>query len=234
MDCRLLQTALKSSRQGFDVVASAVSRHGILDCFSRENIDVALINVDLEDGRLAGLEVLPELCTTCDRTRVIVLFDRWQDDLIVHAFRGGAKGVFCRLESELEQLWKCINAVYEGQVWANSGQLQLLLKALKSEAAIPRVPSPGMRSLAPREAQVANLIAEGLPNRDIAVKLGLSEHTVSNYLFRIYNKVGVSSRIELALFVLKERAACDTLPLPLPPVSIRESRGEHKLVGAKG
>jgi two-component system, NarL family, nitrate/nitrite response regulator NarL len=205
MDCQLLQSAVKSSRQRFDVVACAVSRHGILDCFSRKNVDVALINIDLEDGRLAGLEVLPELCATYHRTPVVMLFDTWQDDLIVHAFRRGAMGVFCRLEKELEQLWKCISAVHEGQVWANSEQVQLLLNALKSEAVIPAVSSPGLRSLAAREMQVANLVAEGMANKDVAVKLGLSEHTVSNYLFRIYNKLGISSRIELALYVLKER-----------------------------
>jgi DNA-binding NarL/FixJ family response regulator len=205
MDCQLLQTAAKSSRQRFDVVACAVSKPGILDCFSRGNVDVALINVDLEDGRLTGLEVLPELRATYHKTPVVMLFDSWQDDLIVHAFRGGAKGVFCRSEKELELLWKCINAVHEGQVWANSGQLQLLLNALRSEAVIPPAPSPGMKSLAVRETQVTNLVAEGLSNRGVAVKLGLSEHTVSNYLFRIYNKLGISSRIELALYVLKER-----------------------------
>jgi DNA-binding NarL/FixJ family response regulator len=164
-----------------------------------------LINVDLEDGRLAGLEVLPELGATYYETPIVVLFDTWQDDLIVDAFRRGAKGVFCRSETELEQLWKCIDAVHEGQVWANSGQLRLLLKALRSQAVIPTVASSGMKSLTLREAQVANLVAEGLSNRDIAVKLVLTEHTVSNYLFRTYNKLGISNRIELVLYVLKER-----------------------------
>jgi two-component system nitrate/nitrite response regulator NarL len=231
MDCQLLQTAVKSSRQRLDVIACAVSRHGILECCSRENVEVALINVDLEDRPLAGLELLPELRATCDKTRVVILFDTWQDDLIVRAFRGGAKGVFCRLEKELEQLWKCINAVYEGQVWANSGQLQLLLNALRNEAVIPSVPSPGMGSLAAREAQVANLVAEGLSNRDVAVRLGLSEHTVANYLFRIYNKLGISSRIELALYVLKEREPRSALPLP--PVPSRQSGTEGRRMGAK-
>ena len=205
MDCQLLQTAVKGSRQRFDVVACAVSKPTILDCFLRGNVDVALINVDLEDGRLAGLEVLPELRATYHRTPVVVLFDTWQDDLIVHAFREGAKGVFCKLETELKLLWKCISAVHEGQVWASSGQLQLLLNRLRSEAVTPAVSSPGLKSLAVREMQVANLVAEGLPNKEVAVKLGLSEHTVSNYLFRIYNKPGISSRIELALYVLKDR-----------------------------
>jgi DNA-binding NarL/FixJ family response regulator len=205
MDCQLLHTAVKASRQPFDVVASAVSKHEILDCFSRESVDVALIDADLEDGHLEGLKVLPEIRDTYHGTPVVMLFDNWREDWIVHAFRGGAKGVFCRLEKEIELLWKCINTVHAGQVWANSEQLKLLLNALKGAAAIPLVASPGMRSLAARETQVANLVAEGMPNKEVAAKLGLTEHTVSNYLFRIYNKLGISNRIELALYVTKER-----------------------------
>jgi two-component system nitrate/nitrite response regulator NarL len=203
MDCQLLKTAVKSSRQQLEVVACAVSRNGILDCFSHGNVDIALINVDLEDGRLAGLNVIPDIRASY-HAPVVVLFDAWQDDLTVHAFRVGAQGVFCRLE-ELDLLWKCINAVHDGQVWANSNQMRLLLAALRSEAVISPVPSPGVRSLAKREAQVANLVAEGLPNKEVALKLGLTEHTVSNYLFRIYNKLGISTRIELALYMMKER-----------------------------
>jgi DNA-binding NarL/FixJ family response regulator len=62
-----------------------------------------------------------------------------------------------------------------------------------------------MNLLAARETQVANLVAEGLPNREIALKLGISEHTVSNYLFRIYNKLGISGRVDLVLYILKRR-----------------------------
>jgi two-component system nitrate/nitrite response regulator NarL len=205
MDCQLLQAAAKRSRQGFDVKACAVSTHGILDCFSREDFDVALISEDLPDGRLTGLDVLPEIRAACHNTPIVVLFDTWRNELILQAFHAGATGVFCRLESDLGLLWKCIKAVHQGQVWANSSQMHLLLNALKSDAVMRVASSPGMKSLGVREFQVANLVAEGLPNREVALKLGLTEHTVSNYLFRIYNKLGISSRIELALYVMKDR-----------------------------
>jgi DNA-binding NarL/FixJ family response regulator len=100
MDCELLSTAVKRSRQQLDVVTSAVSRKDVVHCFSRGNVDVALINADLEDGRVAGLEVLPQLHSTHERTPVVMLFDTWQDELIVNAFRAGARGVFCRLEKK--------------------------------------------------------------------------------------------------------------------------------------
>jgi len=63
----------------------------------------------------------------------------------------------------------------------------------------------GRRLLAKREEEVVNLVAEGLTNRDIAQKLGISEHTVSNYLFRVYEKLGISSRVELVLYVLRDQ-----------------------------
>ena len=66
------------------------------------------------------------------------------------------------------------------------------------------VPTAQRRSLlAKREEEVANLVAEGLTNRDIAQKLALSEHTVSNYLFRIYEKLGISGRVELVLYIVR-------------------------------
>jgi DNA-binding NarL/FixJ family response regulator len=158
---------------------------------------------------LAGLDALPDISTTYQKTSVVVLFDTWRDELILQAFRAGAQGVFCRLETELGLLWKCIKAVHQGQVWANSEQLQLLLNALRRDAMVRVASSPGMKSLAAREFQVANLVAEGMPNREVALKLGLTEHTVSNYLFRIYNKLGISSRVELALYVMKDRERPD-------------------------
>src|ERR1700680_788398 len=205
MDCQLLLTASKRSRQQLNVVTCAVSRTDILQGFSRGNVDVALINADLEDGRMAGLQLLPEIHTSHQRTPIIMLFDTWHDDLILHAFRAGAKGVFCRSEKKLDMLWKCIAVVHEGQVWANSEQLQLLLNTLKKAPPIRAASSPGLNLLAAREAEVANLVALGLPNKGIALKLDITEHTVSNYLFNIYNKLGISSRVELVLYVLKQR-----------------------------
>src|SRR3984893_2188526 len=145
MDCQLLLTASKRSRQHLSVVACVVSPCDLLHWFSRGNVDVALINADLEDGRMAGLELLPEIHASHQRTPIIMLFDSWHDDLIVHAFRAGAKGVFCRSEKKLDMLWKCIGAVHEGQVWANSEQLQLLLSTLKKATPIKAAssPSPG-------------------------------------------------------------------------------------------
>lgn len=205
MDCQLFQAALKRSGQQLEAVGCAVSTADIIRCLSRGNVDVAVINVDLADGQLAGLDILSEIHPSYQRTSVVTLFDSWNDDLIVHAFRAGAMGVFCRTEKNLEMLWKCIRAVHEGQVWANSVQIQLLLKTLRKETPVRRVSSPGMNLLAMRETEVANLVAEGLTTKEIAKQLDITEHTVNNHLFHIYNKLGISSRVELVLYLLKQQ-----------------------------
>jgi DNA-binding NarL/FixJ family response regulator len=205
MDCQLLLNASKRSREQMSVVASVVSRADILHYLSQGNIDVALINVDLEDGRLAGLDILTEIHATYPETPIVMLFDTWHDDLILLAFRAGARGVFCRTEKKLGMLWKCLAAVQQGQVWANSGQLRLLLHTLGKAPAIQATASLGMNLLAKHETQVANLVAEALSNKEIGLRLSITEHTVGNYLFSVYNKLGISSRVELVLYVMKQR-----------------------------
>jgi DNA-binding NarL/FixJ family response regulator len=204
MDCQMLLAESKRARQQVQVVACSVSKSDVLHSFSRGNIDVALVGSDLQDAPLGGLDVLLELHASYPRIPVVILFDKWQDGLVVRAFRTGARGVLCRSERDLDTIWKCMYALHEGQVWANSGQLQLLLDTLRRAEPIRPVSPPGMQSLAIREAQVANLVAEGLANKEIAKRLGITTHTVSNYLFRIYNKLGISSRVELVLSVMKE------------------------------
>jgi two-component system nitrate/nitrite response regulator NarL len=207
MECQLLLKALEECKQQLKGVACAVSRADIIRNLSRGNIDVALISADLEDGPLAGLEALTEIQTSNQATPIVTLFNNWDDDLIVKAFRAGAMGVFCKSETNLDLLWKCIRAVHAGQVWANSLQLRLLLKALRKDAPIRVVASTGENLLSLRESQVANLVVEGLPTKEIAVKLGITEHTISNYIYRIYNKLGISSRVELVLYLTKQQEA---------------------------
>jgi DNA-binding NarL/FixJ family response regulator len=123
-------------------------------------------------------------------------------DLVVDAFRGGARGVFCRFQS-IKLLPKCIRTVHEGQIWADTRNLVYLLDFLTQLKPLRLIkPGGGMARLTPREAEVVQLLADGLSTRDISQKLALSEHTIRNYLSAIYDKLGVSSRVELALYAV--------------------------------
>jgi DNA-binding NarL/FixJ family response regulator len=122
--------------------------------------------------------------------------------LSVDAFRAGAKGVFCRTEC-ISLLPKCIRAVHDGQIWANSKQLHHVMESFASAAPLQVKTVSDPRLLTKREEDVAELVVEGFSNREAAHKLGLTEQTVSNYLFKIYEKLGIPKRVELVLYSLK-------------------------------
>jgi DNA-binding NarL/FixJ family response regulator len=127
----------------------------------------------------------------------------------LNAFRSGARGIFCRSGS-VKMLRKCLLAVHQGQVWADTDQMQLILKALESQTP-PRAANPKRNNqLRKREKEVLACVAAGLTNRQIAEQLRLSEHTVKNYLFRLCDKVGRSGRVELMLYALTHRELADT------------------------
>ena len=136
-----------------------------------------------------------------------MLLDSTDQHTVTDAFNAGATGVLSR-DASFEVLCKCIEAVSQGQVWASSKELRFVLHALVQNrpvsAGFSKVIRPS-NSLTRREEGVVHLVAEGLTNRDISKQLNLSEHTVRNYLFRIYNKLGTSNRLELALYALQRK-----------------------------
>jgi DNA-binding NarL/FixJ family response regulator len=99
-------------------------------------------------------------------------------------------------------LGKCIQRVAGGQIWANSEQLSYLLDLVSEVPSLPVFNSNGNQLLTPREEQVVALVAEGLANREVAIQLQLSEHTIKKYLFRIFDKLGISTRVELVLYAV--------------------------------
>src|SRR2546423_13800177 len=91
----------------------------------------------------------------------IVLQDTWGREIVVNAFRSGARGLFCFSRHPLRLLCKCIQSVHRGQVWADSEQLQYLIEALSQVPSLHMVNSRGIRLLTPREEQVVALVADG-------------------------------------------------------------------------
>jgi two-component system, NarL family, nitrate/nitrite response regulator NarL len=163
-----------------------------------EQADVLLLSSTLGESPKLGFQIAKRLTDEQSKTRVVMLLDTSDRLSVLEAFRAGVRGVFCRTES-LELLGKCIHAAHAGQVWANSRELGYLLEAVSQ--AMPRmVDAKGLTLLSKREQEVVHCVAEGLSNREIAKRLTLTEHTVKNYLFRIFDKLGVSSRVEVVLY----------------------------------
>ena len=202
MSVNLIKDGLTRGHNDISVVALSNSSAEAIRELERSHPDVALINVHLQDGPLTGYQVLSYLQLLPHKTAAVMLIPDIERDLVIDAFRGGARGVFCRVQP-IKLLTKCIRTVYEGQIWANNENLTLLLEFLTQLKPLRLVrPGGGMRRLTPREAEVVQLLTEGLSTREISQKLSVTEHTIRNYLSSIYDKLGVSSRVELALYAV--------------------------------
>ena len=136
----------------------------------------------------------------------VILVESYDRDLVVSAFRSGAHGIFCISDTRFRLLCKCIQRIADGQIWANAEQMTFLVDLLSGVPSLRVLNSRGRQMLTPREEQVVALVAEGLSNRDTARELSLSEHTVKKYLFRIFDKLGISSRVELVLYAVNHGA----------------------------
>jgi two-component system, NarL family, nitrate/nitrite response regulator NarL len=202
MSAHLIAEGLTRGRHDIAVVAVSNSFDETVRELEKSQPDIALINAHLKDGRLRGYHVLRYLQMLSPKTIAIMLIPDSERDLVVDAFRGGAKGVFCRLQS-IKLLSKCVRTVHEGQIWADTRNLAFILEFLTELKPLRLIkPGGGMTRLTPREAEVVHLLADGLSTRDISQKLALTEHTIRNYLSAIYDKLGVSSRVELALYAV--------------------------------
>ncbi len=205
----LLMKAL-SRRKHFQVVAAATTTEETIEAVRSAEVDVALIRVTLADGPLSGLALLRKIYECAPKVKSVILFETHERHLVVDAFRAGAKGVFCLSQSDFKSLCRCVEQVHAGQIWGNCTELSEVIQAFSELAPIRVVNADGMRLLTKREEDVVRLVAEGLQNREIAKELKLSEHTVKNYLFHIFEKLGVSSRVELVLYAVSNAKAGQT------------------------
>jgi DNA-binding NarL/FixJ family response regulator len=213
MNSQLLADVLARDKR-FRVLDAQPSAATILAVVASEKPDLVLLSPVLENDPQLGFQVARQLRAAYPATRIVMLLDRSERSSAVEAFRAGASGIFCRSES-LKFLPRCITCVHAGQVWANSHELKYLLDAL-SEAMPGRQArnTADVSILSKREQDVVNGVADGLSNREIAHRLKLTEHTVKNYLFRIFDKLGVSSRVEVVLFAFGLEGAAPVVPSP--------------------
>ncbi len=200
MNTQLLVEALGRDGQ-FTMAAPAASGIEMLTAIKREHPHVALISARQGGDARGGFALSREIRNASPTTRVIMLLDSSERTPVIEAFRSGARGVFCRTEP-LKLLAKSIRCVHEGQIWASSSELQFILEAMAEPVPMTFTSANGDALLSARELDVVRCVAEGLSNREIAQRLTLREHTVKNYLFRIFDKLGVSSRVEVVLYAL--------------------------------
>src|ERR1035441_8222033 len=196
----LLADALRRD-DGLHVTTSTSGSAGLVARPDFHNVDVLLLSSTIDEQPGRGFEVLKGLHSSHNSVSAVMLLDTSKNEMVLEAFGAGARGVFSRNES-VGTLNKCVRRVYEGQIWANSEQMGALVQAIASSRSVRAVDARGMNLLSKRESEIVSGAAKGLTNREIATQLGLSPHTVKNCLFRIFDKLGVSNRVELLLMTM--------------------------------
>ena len=194
-----LEAILRGSE--YKLVAKVADGAAVLDALADAQPDILLLDVQMPVR--TGMDVLRTLRSRGDTRPVVLLTAHLDDSNLVEAIQLGVNGILLK-DGAQGQLLTCLDSVRAGQRWIEKSLLERALDLSMSGAAERKEP---FADLTPKEREVVGLVSQGLRNRNIASELGITEGTVKVYLHRIYEKVGVSNRTELAL-AARDSSAC--------------------------
>lgn len=199
---------------------------------SVEQLRPDILVIDLELCRLsAPLEMVSEGSSP---QRTIVMLASIDNAAIVEAVRFGARGILMK-SADPALWWKTIRRVMDGQYCFESGSMAVLLEAFRASFSQPGAPAREDYGLTARELQIVTAVAAGHSNSEVGQRFSICERTVKHHLTSIFGKVGVSSRLELALFALKHRLVAEEPAARRPLEEVKESPdGRRSAVGASG
>ena len=201
MQAQLLTSALRR-RSEFSISTCPVDIASILQAVTSAPAKVVVLSLNHSVSVASQMAAMRHVHISHPAVAKVLLVESYDRDLVVSAFRSGVRGIFCISDTHFRLLCRCIQRVADGQIWANTEQMTFLLDLVAEVPSLRVVNSKGHQLLTPREEQVVALVAEGLSNRGTARELNLSEHTIKKYLFRIFEKLGISSRVELVLYAV--------------------------------
>jgi two-component system, NarL family, nitrate/nitrite response regulator NarL len=191
---------LLGSDESISLVGEAQDGEECIKLLAKLKPDVLLLDLRLPIKN--ALAVLEEVNFDTIATRVVVLTAAEDDREVVHAMRLGARGVILK-QSATEVLVESIHCVHAGEIWLDNHMTGEILKAFStSNESGPKRDKP---LLSDREKQIVQHVAQGFRNKEIAEKLFISGQTVKNHLYNIFDKLGVSGRLELALYAIHHR-----------------------------
>ena len=167
-----------------------------LSAVERLNPEIVILDVSMPE--LDGIQVLEQLRTSGDQRRIVLLTAALTDRHLLRAVRSEVNGIVLKTGAE-DHLIRCLDTVARGQ---KAIPRDLMERAL----ALAMQPSESpLDSLAPREREIALLVGNGLRNREVAARLSMTEGTIKVYLHEIYQKLGVSNRLELSILLNRQR-----------------------------
>ena len=188
-----------SETDGFEVVGEASDG----DEAVTQTLDLApdILLLDVQMPRLPGLEALRAIMNGTPTVKILLLTSTITTQQIIEALHIGARGIVLK-EALAGHLQTAIRTVVNGDYWIGGKRVVNLVSALRDLMQQTAVPLHRSYGLTPRELEVVGAIVEGCSNRDIARQFTLSEETVKRHLSNIFDKTGVSTRLELALFAI--------------------------------
>ncbi len=179
------------------VVAQAENYPGLLAALERFPSDIVL----LDGAMISGVsDAIPDMIRRAPNSKLVVQVSENSEDFIVDLYRKGVRGVISRSISP-DLLIRCIRKIAEGETWIDNQSVSWVIEAYRAQATTLTNPRLQPR-LSPKELSIIGCVTQGMRNKEIAYKIGTTEQVVKNYLRKIYDKLGVSDRLELALYCL--------------------------------
>ncbi|MGB8260946.1 MAG: response regulator transcription factor [Terracidiphilus sp.] len=182
------------------VVAQADTLENLRAAIERYPTDIVL----LEGGLLAGTaNVIPDLLRVAPDVKLIVQAVSADENYTVELYRRGVRGIISRSISP-DLLVRCVRRIAAGETWIDNQSINWVIEAYRAQAAALVSPRTQPR-LSPKEMAIITCITQGKRNKEIAFQLGTTEQVIKNYLRKVYDKLGVSDRLELALYCLHNK-----------------------------
>ena len=149
------------------------------------------------------LEAVADLLRQAPQMKMVVVTHEPNEELTLELFRRGAHGIVSR-EVEPETLVECLRKVSQGEPWLDRQAVNWVLSAYRNQSTRPTGSRPKVQ-LTPKESLIVSCVTQGMKNKEIALRVGTTEQVVKNYLRKVYDKLGVADRLELALYCLNHR-----------------------------
>ena len=175
------------------------------------------------------VEAVANLLRQTPRLLIVVVTPGADQDLTLELFRRGAHGIVSR-EVEPELLVECLRKVVAGETWLDSQGVRWVMDAYRNQNNRPTGSRPKVQ-LTPKEMLIVSCVTQGMKNKEIALRVGTTEQVVKNYLRKVYDKLGVADRLELALYCLNHHVVDNT---KVPPLPVSAANGNLAKAAAAG